>query len=48
MQPSPWVQAEYNGGIMGQGCKEAGVVEASVRCRLAVPGDKRLRPGWPL
>lgn len=28
--------------------KEAAVVGGLVCCRLAEPGDKRLRPGWPL
>ena len=31
-----------------ESCKEAGLAEALVCFRLAVPGDKRLRPGWPL
>lgn len=38
---------ELYGGIMGDGSKEAGLVEALCGS-LAEPGDKELKPAWPL
>lgn len=57
IKPFPCIQAAQGrvvvvvargGAAAAESSKEAAVVGGLVCCRLAEPGDKRLRPGWPL